>query len=262
MRLDASILGIGVTGPGLTDWPTARAVLRGEQPWQAADLQLPAPQCLPANERRRTTPLIRLAIGVAEQACRQAELAPAELASVFASAEGDTPIVDRLCTALTQPGKPVSPTQFHNSVHNAPVGYWAIATGARLPSTSISAGSASFAAGLMDALSYLHTTRSPVLLVGYDVPLPETLVPFGTVHQPFGVALVLAPGGSGLARVRCSGIGSMVVEDDCGELETLRWANPAAQALPLLRALARGDRGEVALRYLDNAVLHLEVTPC
>ena len=42
---------------------------------------------------------------------------------------GDT--IHAVCTALTEPDYPVSPTRFSNSVHNAPAGYWSIAAKVR-----------------------------------------------------------------------------------------------------------------------------------
>lgn len=257
--MQATIMGLGLAGPGLNDWAQARAVLAQQASWQPGALQVPSPQLLPANERRRTTPLIRLAMGVAEQACTQAGIAPAELACVFASAEGDTLIVERLCEALSLPEKPISPTQFHNSVHNAPAGYWAIAAQARQPSTSISAGPASFAAGLLEALSYLQAEQAPVLLIAYDTALPPSLAPHGDVQQSFGCAMVLAPQGEGLAQLACLGLTSgQPSAIDLPGMAELRRANPAAEALPLLAALARGESTQLALRYLDDTVLQVK----
>ena len=56
--LTAWISGIGLIAPGLPDWPSARAVLRGEQPWVAAPSVLPAPAILPPAERRRASRVI------------------------------------------------------------------------------------------------------------------------------------------------------------------------------------------------------------
>ena len=71
--------------------------------------------------------------------------------TVFASSGGDSEVLDKICTALTLPDRPVSPTQFHHSVHNTPAGYWSIATGCTQPSLSLSAYDSSFSAGLLEA---------------------------------------------------------------------------------------------------------------
>ena len=76
---------------------------------------------------------------------------------------------------LATDGREVSPTRFHNSVHNAPSGYWAVATGSREPSTSLCAYDASFAAGLLEAAAQATVDDRPVTLVAYDLPYPEPL---------------------------------------------------------------------------------------
>src|ERR1035437_5291842 len=54
--LTAYIEGIGLLGPGLTDWLTSQAVLSGQQPYQPHKTVLPSPALLPAAERRRGCP--------------------------------------------------------------------------------------------------------------------------------------------------------------------------------------------------------------
>ncbi len=262
--LSVDICGIGVVGPGLTNWAQAAPLLRGEQPFEPTELPPLKPELLPPNERRRTTQLIKLAIQAAEEAQRHSGIEAAQLACVFASAEGDTFIVDRLCEALALPEKPVSPTQFHNSVHNAPAGYWAIAGVARRFSTSIAAAGASFTAGLLEAAAFVASEGEPVLLVAYDIALPETLAPFGDSHSPFAVALVLASKNQGGSRLASLGLISPQEGSVSAMLPTafssLQTQNAAAQALPLLSQLARGESATVNLAYHDGTVLALELT--
>jgi hypothetical protein len=47
-----------------------------------------------------------------------------------------------------------------------------------------------------------------------------------------------------------------------GELERLRSSNPAARSLPLLQRLAIGQTGQIALPYLPDTRLELDVEPC
>ncbi|MGM0593511.1 MAG: beta-ketoacyl synthase chain length factor [Pseudomonadota bacterium] len=260
----AVIQGVGVVAPGLQGWTEAAPVLRAEQAWQPQPLEKLKPAMLPPNERRRTTTLIKLALQAADEAREQSGADAAQLASVFSSSDGDTFIVDRLCEVLTLPERPVSPTQFHNSVHNAAAGYWAIAGKARRFSTSISAAGASFAAGLLEAVSVVAARGEPVLLVSYDVALPEPLDPFGINHESFATALVLAPEGSdGLATVALQGIEAVAPTPTPAELESLRRSNPTGESLPLLAALAAGDKaGELALAYLDGHSLKVGLSPC
>jgi hypothetical protein len=53
MQLTAYIEGIGLLGPGLTDWPTSRPILCAQQVYQPRKTMLPSPALLPAAERRR-----------------------------------------------------------------------------------------------------------------------------------------------------------------------------------------------------------------
>ena len=45
--------GIGLLGPGISDWPLGRQYLAGELPYQSTRSVLPLPMALPAAERRR-----------------------------------------------------------------------------------------------------------------------------------------------------------------------------------------------------------------
>ncbi|MEW6647132.1 MAG: beta-ketoacyl synthase chain length factor [Pseudomonadota bacterium] len=253
---------IGLTAPGMAGWEAAVPVLRGALPLNAADLPPFKPNLLPPNERRRTTALIKLALQTAEDALARSHYAMNELASVFASSEGDGEIVDRICTALNLPGQPVSPIHFHNSVHNAPAGYWAIAAGSRRFSSSLAAGADTFAAGLLEAAGVAVLERMPVLFLAYDYPLPPALAGRGYVDTVFATAMVLtADDGPGMAQLELSlREGSALPPLLGAELDALRVHNPAAAALPLLQVLARGDSGNLALPCQEHLVLHIGVS--
>lgn len=262
---------VALAGPGLADWQSALPVLRGERPFQYQEPDKFVPQLLRPNERRRTTALIRLALQVAEQTLDSSPVAADQLCSVFASSEGDTEIVDKICSSLTLPDHPVSPTQFHNSVHNAPAGYWAIATKSRQASSSISAGRHSFAVGLIEATCLAMQEQRPVLLVCYDLPAPEPLREIVNVRAPFACALLLSTGQTpaSLCRVSASvisGVEQTGMKDN--ELEQLRCANPAAYSLPLLRVLADAQVNAIPagqtvyLPYGDDELLSVECHPC
>lgn len=240
---------VGVCAPGLEDWSQALAVLQGGQAYDAGARLSPRTSLLAANERRRTTAVIRLALQTAEDALRRAQTPASALCSVFASSSGDMEIVDKICSALSLPERPVSPTQFHNSVHNAPAGYWSLGVAAQSPSTSIAAHDGSFAAGLLEAWSTVEVERQGVLLVAYDWPPPVTLQPHRPLAAPFAVAMVLLPepGPSSPARLELAFAAGDITTLAHGELESLRRGNPAAQCLPLLDLIARGRSGVVSL---------------
>ena len=260
--LNACIEGVGVLGPGLPDWPATARVLSGASHWEPAATVLPAPLTLPAAERRRTGAAVRLTLAVGLEATRAAASDPAGLATVFSSSGGDGENCHQICEALAFTERQLSPTRFHNSVHNAPAGYWGIATGATAAANSLGAHDASFAAGLLEALCQVAVERSRVLLIAYDTSYPEPMHSVRPIPYAFGVALVLAPAPAreGLARIElswCDGPGERM---DDAALERLRAAIPAARSLPLLAHLARGTSGRALIDYLDGLSLALEVS--
>jgi hypothetical protein len=236
-----SVGGIGVRGPGLDDWAEAAAVLGGVRAYRRRE---PAPAKggpLAASERRRATRLTREVAETARQAIAAAGVDAADLPTVFASASGDLPVIDRICRVLTEADRLVSPTDFHNSVHNAPAGYWAIATGGVQGSVSLSAYDDSFAAGLLEAATWVAVDGGDVLLVAYDAPAPEPLDASRPIDAAFAVAMLLRPAGEpSLAAIELD----LVVDARDStlpdpELDALRRGNPAARCLPLLAAVAR-----------------------
>ena len=252
--------------PGLPDWSSAREVLQQQREYQSAPLAPLKPTLLPPNERRRTSGLIKLALSVAEPLLQRNPLEPSRLASVFSSSEGDTRIVERICQALVQPGKPVSPTLFHNSVHNAPAGYWAIAAGATAFSTSIAAAESSFGAGLLEACAFVSLQRQPLLLLCYDESLAESFEGRSVVEQPMALAMLLSPEPQrAIARLEVRPSSEPCTEPQAGvpqPLHPLSLANPAGRALPLLAALARGESGCIVLDYPLMGSLRVELTAC
>ncbi len=252
---------LGLAGPGLASWPDGVKVLADESAYRIGE----SPQCtsdlLPANERRRVSSTVRLALKVAEEAMAQSSLDIDGVCSVFATRDADTETIDGICIALTQPGRPVSPTRFHNSVHNAAAGYWAIAARSRMPSTTVCAYHASFVAGMLEASAQLQVEARPVLLVAYDYPPPEHLAASVGVFPPFAVAMVLSPDATPQStRLHIETVsGQPVQRMGCEDLEQLRVSNPAACALPLLRALATGAPGRVILPHVNGLQLAVDV---
>ena len=290
--LNAWIEGIGLLGPGLNSWPQALAVLRGEAGWAHAPAALPAPELLPAAERRRASRIVKATLAAGLQACRQAGRDPASLPGVFASSGGDGHNCHAICELLAGEDRQVSPTRFHNSVHNAAAGYWSIATGATPASQTLSAHDASFAAGLLEAMAQVATGGQPVLLLASDSDHPEPLRACRPVPDASALALVLAPapGPCALARLSlpCRGalaegvadtVQSITARTDAAlaarlqALSSMAAALPPWLGLPLLAALAapaaagrtrphvQPQAQPVALTYLPPQVLRVEITP-
>ena len=262
--LAAYVDGVGFLGPGLADWPAAARVLSGEARWERAPTALPPPQCLPSAERRRTGAPVRLTLAVGLEASARAGADPASLAAVFSSSGGDGENCHEICQVLASGDRQLSPTRFHNSVHNAAAGYWGIATGATTAANALCAHDASFAAGLLEALCQVAVERTGVILVTYDTSYPEPMHSARPIPDACGVALVLRPaaGAASLARLEASWSAECAdrMEDDA--LERLRAAIPAARSLPLLALLARQRTGRVLVDYLDGTRLAVQVSPC
>ena len=87
----------------------------------------------------------------------------------------------------------LSPTKFHNSVHNAAAGYWSIGTGSYAPYTAISAYRYTFAAGLLETLAQVVSEGRPILLVAFDIESTGALATMATSQGVLGVALVSPP---------------------------------------------------------------------
>lgn len=238
---------IGLCAPGLEHWQSAQSILRGESIYAASELAPYQPQLLPPNERRRATASVRLAFRVAEEAMSHSSFKPSELATVFASSEGDTAVLHRLCSALAEERRQLSPTDFHNSVHNAAAGYWSIAAQTKLPSVSLSAYDHSFCAGLLEAITLALGDEVPVLLVTYDICPLEPLHAKRPLSANFGVALVLTPHLTNVCIARLDIHASEETETPMSDaaLESLRLGNPAARSLPLLQQLARKTAGVI-----------------
>jgi hypothetical protein len=256
---------VGLLGPGLSGWSASRAVLLGATPYTRAEVVLPPPEALPAAERRRTGLPVRLALNVGLEALASSTRRDEALASVFASSGGDGQILHELLEALASAERQVSPTRFHNSVHNAPAGYWSIALRSHAPSTSLCCYDWSFAAGLLEAGAQCVTDGVPVLLVSYELPYPEPLHAARSVLGMLGLALLLAPEPSPQAfaqiELRIEPGATVPSRMENPGLEALRAGNPTGRALPLLRALAGPAAATTILEYANGNALTVEVEP-
>ena len=259
------VSGVSVLGPGLAGWQEARRVLAGEQPYRRADLVLPVPEILPPNERRRTSLSVRLAIMAALQACAAAGLDPSQASSVFATSNGDGQVIAAILETLCGTERLISPTQFHNSVHNAAAGYWSIATGCTRASTSIGGHDFTFAAGLLKAAAEALSERRPVLLCAYDAPMAPPLSTVRPTEFPFAIGMVLSAGtrGTGEPQLRIRYIAEPPSgrhqEPEAEALRALHCGNPAARSLRLLEALARREEVPVSLAFLADARVDVSI---
>ena len=262
--LTAWVEGVGLVGPGLPDWPAAARVLAGTAPYEPRRTVLPPLECLPAAERRRTGRVVRLALTAGLEAVARASADAQALPAVFSSSGGDGENCHEICQVLAGTDRQISPTRFHNSVHNAASGYWGIATGATAASNALCAYDASFGAGLLEALVQIRIDETAVLLIAYDADYPEPMRSVRPIPDAFAVALLLTPSArpGSIARLTVDLSTESAERLADPQLEALRAQVPAARSLPLLRRMARGERAAVVLDYLESRHLALEVSPC
>lgn len=264
--LTARIEGLGFWAHGLPTWAAAQAfvdtgALVADAPGK------PAPQLLAPNERRRAPDSVAVALEVALAACARAGRDPSLLPSVFASTHGDLAITDYMCATLAQDPAAISPTRFHNSVHNAAAGYWTIGNGCMAATTAISAFDASFAQGLVEALAQVATGSPAVLLAAYDTTAVGPAAQLWASTGLLGGALVLAGGDGHGPRLRATlvdgdlhaGAGPDVAGNaGNGPLARHAAGNAMAPMLPLFDALAAG--ADIALLHAGpGRVLRVEL---
>ncbi len=266
--LTVFVKGIGLLGPGLSNWEQGRGQLAGVLPYKTEPSILPLPMTLPAAERRRAGAVVKVSLAVGQAAIAASNLQAKDVPSVFSSSSGDGINCHEICAALASSDRLISPTRFHNSVHNASSGYWSISSGAMATSSVLCAHDASFAAGLLEAMTQVMVDQTAVLLIAYDTPYPEPLHSVRPILDTFGVGLLLTPKRSERCQAQwsldpdtCFTTAAAERLDDSA-LEEVRSSIPAARCLPLLRSVATRHSGVVVLDYLQSLQLAVQVTPC
>jgi Beta-ketoacyl synthase, N-terminal domain len=198
---------------------------------------------LPASLRRRASLTTQMAVTAASRACERARVEPRKLPSVFASLGGEIRVTDELCRALPDPEQSLSPTRFHNSVHNTTAGYWGILHECHSPATAIAALEDTFAIGLLEACSQLAACPEDTLLVCYDEFWPQYLAaPMGTTA--FAAAFVLSAGGPDLDHPSISAPFVVPRKPELRQdIEHLIRLAPATACIPLIEAVINPHRG-------------------
>ncbi len=224
---------------------TPDAELRGSLPFPAEDIDRNA---IPALLRRRTSQATQMAFSAANLACAQARRSPAGLPTVFASVGGEIQVTDLLCIELAKPDGSISPTAFHNSVHNTAAGYWSIVHRCTRAISALAAGHDTFAMALLESWCQLDCHGGELLLICYDERWPAYLsAPMGA--PPFACSLVLAAGSvaDGIARIGRPKRGGEAVQIS-DPLGLLIEHMPTAAAIPLLRVVTeRTEAREIPL---------------
>ena len=236
------VRGVGLWTPGY-DRPLAWCQ---QKPDPA--VEKPAAALLEGPLRRRATPLTRMAVEVLEQATRQADCNPGSIPTVWATAHGEhTPAIKLLAMMQRGEGK-LSPTHFHNSVHNTAGGYASIATGNVAPSSTLTGGSELVASALLETWCLLESSGCDVALVLADEALQP---PFERVDAdtPLAIALLLSSQPERalavLTQLRRATIAAVPDHERFGRLYV-------SAALPLLEQIVRGQSGSIALELASG----------
>lgn len=258
--LSVWVKGVGLWAPGAADWNAFGEIVAGRAE-PGADAR-PAADVLPANERRRAPETVLLAAAVAGQAVAMSGHDAADLPCVFASAHGDQTITDYMCATLADTPTELSPTKFHNSVHNAPAGYWTIATHCHASSSAVSGGETSFGTGLLEAATLAVADDRDVLLASYDIAGSGPLGEMTATTGPFAVALVLSPhAATGAMRLDITPSMGNSGSQPTGDawLDGIAASNPSAQAIPLMHALAMARSTALRIATARELDLHVDV---
>ena len=262
MRIRVS--GIGIWTHGITNW--AEFLQQQQAPASiSVPATAPAADIIPAREKRRVPLITRMAIEAGIQACRMAAIDPGLTTSVFSSCMGDTEVTDYMCRVLATPEKALSPTKFHNSVHNATSGYWSIFTQGHLSGGFAGAHLHSFATALIESAALSITESKPTLLVMYDVANCNPMHDACPIDTPLAYALLIQPA-SDDANGRAITLSIHRDDPDTVQAPALAFGfdqpghlNPAADGLSLLTALANTEARELAYAASDGSTLRLAV---
>ena len=263
-----SVSGIGIWAHGIANWEEFHDWRQSPDTSSlAAEATAPPADIIPPREKRRVPLITRMAIEAGIQACRMASIDPGEATTVFSSCMGDTDVTDYMCRVLATPEKAMSPTKFHNSVHNATSGYWSIFTGGHHSGGFVGAYLHSFATALIEAAALSISENKPTLLVMYDIANRNPMHDACPIDTPLAYALLLRAAGDTTEGRNISLTVASAIDDEKSERATTTEfhfeqpgnLNPAANGLALLAAL--GDTGSQQLHFAagNGSVLDISV---
>ena len=231
------VRGLGLWTPGFT---SANAWCDGDLD---PTIEAPDVALLEGPLRRRSTQLTRMSVEVFEQATSQAGCDVSTLPSVWATSHGEHSTAIKILSMMQRGTGKLSPTQFHNSVHNTAGGYASIATHNSAASTTLTGGRELVASTFLEALCHLEGSCEEVVVVLADEPL---LAPFelAGASAPLALSFCLSSSSEGaravLTGLRRDAVAPLKQPDRFGRLYI-------AAALPLLERIVHRRPGTVAL---------------
>ena len=221
---------------------------------------------LKPNEARRTSETIKMVLQSCEESIAQSAFSADQLFSVFVSSDGDPNILQSICTELASENKFVSPTQFHNSVHNAPAGYWTIGNQSMKGANSLACGESSLSGGLLEVQSLLAAGEDQILLACFDLKSPDPLSSARKIHYSMANSMILTKEKTehslysielSMQAARQNEIKKM----DNPSLEELRTDSSAGKSLPFLKAVLDNNI-QVLLPYSSTSTLEVVLVKC
>jgi hypothetical protein len=266
------VVGLGAWGDYFNSWSSLADLLQNSDLVAEDELKKiagPKPQIIPANERRRAPLPVRLAVESSWQASQMANINPKDLSCVFVSGFGDTQLTDYMCSVLASDSKELSPTKFHNSVHNAAAGYWTISTGCQQAANSIAGFKHSVALTLMEGMLQCVEENKPILLAFFDAPVSAVLTDILGQGNSFSCALVIVPDNYYSGYDYLKKIKATIKYHSCewpslaaqnNALIQYYINNPSARILPFLEVLLGVSKtGAVEFPLSEQTSLSLEV---
>jgi len=178
--------------------------------WSGLAATAPLPAGIDPILRRRLSPQGRAGLAAAAECAEGLQ----SYRMVFASRHGELARTHGLIEALREdsPDDP-SPAGFTLSVLNSTPAIASIARKDRSPAVAVSAGALSCWLGLLEAALGYHASRSPVLLVCADAPVPSVFLHGKQDPDPVrSVAVLVAEGGTP-CELTGPGEGSSAQED-------------------------------------------------
>lgn len=258
------VQGVGFWSEQMPGWSVAQKVLAGRLEMPETKSRRPGPSSLAAAERRRAPDTVCLAMQCADEAVNASGLDAARLPCVFASTHGDLPLTDYLCETVATDATAISPTRFHNSVHNAPAGYWTIAAQDREASTALAAYDSTFGAGLLEALVQCAAENRPLLFVAYDVQARGALAEVTSSTGLLSVAVVLSPVRTPTSRYAL--VWSLAPAPAAHQVTAVSTAaavslagNALSPCLPLFESFARQETADITISAGPQLILKLNL---
>jgi len=184
-----------------------------------------------------------MGVEVLQQAAAMGGADLATIPSVWATAHGEHSAAIALLGMMQRGLGKLSPTKFHNSVHNTASGYASISAGNCAPSTTVTGGAELVASAFVEAICMVEEFDREIVMVLADEPL---LPPFDRADAgtELAIALMLSPRGDGalatLRDVRRDAVAGVKRHPHFGSLFV-------SAGLPLVEQIVARRGGTVAL---------------